>query len=218
MRKTIVRLDLQGLQKRFKALDAITTSKMKGKTVYYDVEGNYLGQVGSSYTMKFLAPGQDYSYIEHFGLEDAGSFFKNLSTSDQKSFIQSKLPLGANVEIETISGSTIMGWGVINGQITKFRYNPNHFSFNNFKDFESNMAHEHYHYNNGHDANEPAYEIQAILAQVSHNSYNETTDAHKLTTAKYLFKQWEDLEIDGQTGYTKADAYRICKYTGTSSY
>ena len=221
MRKTIVRLDLKGLQKRFKALDAITASKMKGRTVYLDKSGNYLGQVGTSYTMKFLDEPYQFSQVVCTADEDAGSYFSELSTSDQKDIISNRLPAGANVEIEvTTKPGEIMGWRwntILNGY-RAFCYDPNHISFNNFKNFESNMAHEHYHYNNGHDDDQPAYEIQAILAQINHSSYNETTNAHKLNTAEYLFKQWKELKIHNEPGYTMADAYRICKYTGTPSY
>ena len=206
----IDRLDLIGLKKRFEEIDASSASKMKGKTHYYNREtGSFLGQIGDTGTLKFVTTSEFYFALST-GNENAGCLFSSLNGSEQTYFLKQFLPYGANVDIE-FNAQQIMGWGSVDGQFTKFYYNPYDVTFGDIKDFKNSMYHEIFHYENNHHGSTFENESSAFNAMIEDSSYKDTTSAHKYDIACLLYKLWKSESLNETPGYTWEDACDKCK-------
>jgi hypothetical protein len=224
MRK-IKKLNINSLIKEFELLDEKQSADTLGGSYYYDIDtGAHLGTTESGNEVRFIESSL-WPYAYAHNLNYLGVLFSDAPAKTKEALICSLLPASAQEYITVqynssyLSGGAMAAFLTIGSSIT-FSFSSSSY-FNDYNNLQSVMAHENYHWNNGHVSGSPNYsgyasadEVETIMAQINDSSYQDTTNEFKTFTADYLYQKWGDLK--DTLGHTLNDAYRIAGVDGYS--
>jgi hypothetical protein len=221
MRKKVMRklkkLNINSLVKEFELLDEKHNAGTLGGSYYYDVNGAFLGNVGSDSYVRFVTQ-QEWEIADCYKINGQGVLFTDAPSNMQEALICSLLPASAQgyVDVQYGSSSDLNGAVaafLISGSSITFSFDNHSTFFNDYNNLQSVMNHESYHWNNGHVSGS-ADEVATIMAQINDSSYQGTTNEFRTRTADYLYQEWGNLR--DTPGHTLNDAYRIAGVDGYS--
>ena len=207
--RNLTRKSLDELAKVMPALSEDVQYSYIAGTHYYDLDGNYLGKIGTSDDLRFIDKQLYENYlIAASTFEYGGETFANTSEHTQKLFLSKKTGIPVD-KIQISTGSEYIA-GITN--LGNLRVNPSGSFWDTNTNATSTSGHEQEHYSSGdyqlqqNSIGLAKAEIRTYENQINRPEYENTTKEYKEETANGLFYWYQEAYK-----ITKDDTYNINK-------
>lgn len=223
MRK-LTRKNLDELAKVMPVISANVKSQYIGGAVYFDTNGNRLGNLGSSDEIRVITKELFDQYTKNGGenteLDELGTSFKDSSGSIQRSIIQDYINQYASevtsFELSNMTGNiaTVSSKGELTLKIS---------SISNEYELISTLQHENYHLSTVDDwlssgNSSPSgvlndidrknkNELETLMWQISQDEFKNTSLHYRSQIAESIYQTWQNLRMYWKT---REDAMELC--------